>query len=94
VTINGPLIHDQVRDLIFSVPRPGRHHNIAYLMHRIDLHLDGPFGSGLVDYEQGFLLSDGSFATREHALEVAKAAGQIIARCGGDEHALYSENLW
>lgn len=32
--------------------------------------------------------------TREEAHEVAKAAGQIIRRCGGDEHKLYSENLY
>lgn len=45
---------------------------------------------------QGFLLSDGSYATRERAWEVAHAAGQPILRhpevqCGP---YLFSEDLW
>ena len=46
--------------------------------------------------DQGFLLSDGTFATRERAWAVAKAAGQAILRrpevqCGA---GLFSEDLW
>lgn len=44
--------------------------------------------------EQGFIDQFGAFMTREEAHAVATAAGQIIKRCGGDEHRLYSENLY
>lgn len=44
--------------------------------------------------EQGFIDQHGEFLTREEAYDVAKAAGQIIRRCGGDEGRLYSENLY
>lgn len=84
----GALDHDQVRELVLSVPRPGRHHNVLYLSHRAGLNDEGD------ECEQGFVLSDGSFASRERARQVAEAAGQIIARCGGDRVALFSENLW
>lgn len=43
---------------------------------------------------QGFLDQHGKFLTREEAYEVAKAAGQIIRRCGGDDGKLFSENLY
>lgn len=44
--------------------------------------------------EQGFVDQRGNFLTREQAYLVAKAAGQIIRRCGGDEGTLFSENLY
>lgn len=81
------LVHAEARELILSVPAPGRHHNVKYLSRRLGLDATGV-------EDQGFLLSDGTFATRERALEVAKAAGQIIRRCGGDERKLISENVW
>ena len=44
--------------------------------------------------EQGFVDQMGEFLTREEALQIAKDGNQIRRRCGGDEHALYSENLY
>ena len=44
--------------------------------------------------EQGFIDQWCNFLTREDALIVAKAANQIVKRCGGDEHRLFSENLY
>ena len=44
--------------------------------------------------EQGFIDQYGVFMTRQEAWDVAKAAGQIIRRVGGDEGCLYSENLY
>ena len=44
--------------------------------------------------DQGFIDQFGVFMTREGAYEVAKAAGQIKYRCGGDEGVLFSENLY
>lgn len=46
---------------------------------------------------QGFLDNKGNYLTRTEAWKVAKAAGQIIHRCGGDDRnggTLYSENLY
>lgn len=43
---------------------------------------------------QGFVDQWGVFITREDALEIAKKAGQIIRRCGGDKRELFSENLY
>lgn len=45
-------------------------------------------------WEQGFVDNKGNFLTREEAYVVAKAANQIIRRCGGDEGRLFSENLY
>lgn len=72
-------------DVIYTMARPARHGDI---MRRVDWR-------GTPD-EQGFLLTDGSFATRERAWEVAQAAGQPILRhpkvqCGP---YLFSEDLW
>ncbi|RSK75882.1 hypothetical protein EJ774_23675 [Pandoraea apista] len=47
--------------------------------------------------DQGFVDQHGRFLSRTEAWKVAKAAGQIIRRCGGDEadgSTLYSENLY
>jgi len=44
--------------------------------------------------EQGFIDQYGTFFNRQDALKIATAANQIIRRCGGDNIALYSENLY
>ena len=68
---------------IVSMPKPNRHHNIL-----------NESGMRLAGEEQGFLDSTGMFRTREEALTIAKASGQIIKRCCGDDNRLFSENLW
>lgn len=45
-------------------------------------------------HEQGFIDRMGVFHSRESALEIAREANQIIRRCGGDKHELFSENLY
>lgn len=45
-------------------------------------------------YEQGFLLSDGSYADRSRAWEVAEAAGQLLMRDRQRPGMLFSEDLW
>lgn len=73
----------QVTDqrLVWSVSPPGRHSDLIGLSERKDM-------------EQGFITDTGRFVTRTEGHLIAKAAGQIIRRCGGDETTLYSENLW
>lgn len=43
---------------------------------------------------QGFIDQFGVFMDRKEALKVALESGQRIYRCGGDDHQLYSENLY
>ena len=43
---------------------------------------------------QGFLNSRSEFISREHALALATQREQIRRRVGGDQHGLYSENLY
>lgn len=44
--------------------------------------------------EEGFVNQFGKFLDRHEAYKIAKAANQIIFRCGGDEGKLFSENLY
>lgn len=75
--------------LIISLPRPARHHNIVHALHNVGVvqgvyhDLDG----------QGFVLSDGSFATREEARQVAKDAGQLL-KSAIRSADLFSEDVW
>ena len=72
--------------IIHTLPRPARHHNIihalALMRHR-----------QCECCEDGFLLTTGEFVTRDQALPIALAAGQvkggqIIGGC------LTSEDMW
>lgn len=74
--------------VIYSLAAPARHHHvIAHMVRDVDLPIP-------IKGKQGFVDDTGHFLSRAQALKVAKAAGQIIRRCGGDNHELFSENLW
>ena len=77
---------DQRHDLVLSCPRPARHHNVIYCAARLGVELDG-------SEEQGFLLSDGSFAQRKPALDIAWRAGQLL-RETAPHLGLFSEDVW
>jgi hypothetical protein len=79
--------NDQRHDLILSMPPPARHHNIMYAAANLGVDLT------FVEESQGFLLSDGTFARRKPALEVARAAGQLL-RETGPHIGLFSEDVW
>lgn len=77
---------------VYSVERPGRHHNVMDLMiekgvcERVDSNA-----------EQGFLLSDGRFARRKAALHKAIRSGQIDiddVTPQMNRFGLFSEDLW
>jgi hypothetical protein len=79
--------------LILSMPPPARHHTILHAM----------AACGIVEtasgYNQGFLLSDGSYCEREAALVIATAAGQLVLHpdAGRSPIAppnLFSEDMW
>lgn len=44
--------------------------------------------------EQGFIDQRGTFYDREAAWRIAQGTAQIVRRVGGDEHRLFSENLY
>ena len=67
------------------------------LMHaHIDLWVNGVGHdrAGWRSSIQGFIDQWGTWMDRKEALAVAKAAGQCVRRCGGDESQLYSEMLY
>lgn len=57
-------------------------------------NMDGMPGINWGLSEQGFIDQHGDFLSRDEALIIAKRENQIVRRCGGDEHQLYSENLY
>lgn len=74
--------------LIVTMPRPHRH----------GLLINATWRELGETRDHGFMLSDGSYADRKRAYEVAEAAGQIIWRlpegCLHKPYSLFSENLW
>ena len=74
--------------VIHFLPQPHRHHHILHAVYcessNKGLAIDG--------WEQGFVMSDGTFAGRIEAAKAAIKAGQIVAL----QHPpkLYSEDLW
>lgn len=81
-------IKSDASGIVYHVEAPGRHHNVIAIMPRVG---EGPKREC---GEQGFLTSSGRFVDRTEGLAIAKAANQIIRRCGGDSDELFSENLW
>jgi hypothetical protein len=68
--------------VIHSIPPPHRHHHIVHALFRLTQ----------IRGEQGFLLSDGTFADRVTAAAVAIDQGQITKLPHPPN--LYSEDLW
>ena len=72
---------------VWSVPRPGRHHDVIAFMAEQGVDALGDYTT------QGFTTSEGRFVERDEAMEIAKAAGQLIA----EPHApdmLFSEDIY
>lgn len=86
----------KLSDVVWTVPRPGRHHDvIAYIIRECPwmTHVGGT---------QGFVTSESRFVEREEARRIATKAGQLIASDKDDkgipivrEHReLFSEDVW
>ena len=75
--------------VIHFMPPPNRHHHTVHALHR-----GSSGGEGLVVArgEQGFVMSDGTFASRHQAGIFAREAGQIAELKWPP--LLYSEDLW
>jgi hypothetical protein len=76
----------EYRGLTFSVPAPGRHHNVLHLMFEYNIPMEA-------QRRQGFLTSSGRFVDRIEACKIARAADQIIKKTGPDGE-LFSEDVW
>lgn len=72
--------------LVYWMPRPARHHDIAHRMHGLGL----PPRAGR---EQGFLTDTGRYVRRAPARAIAEGAGQLLPRAGRLVE-LYSEDVW
>ena len=76
--------HDDPRavPVIVSAPPPARHHNLFALTWPLE------------PSEQGFLLSDGTFANRKEAAVIAIEKRQTTAEKMTVKGTLFSEDLW
>ncbi|RUV69696.1 MAG: hypothetical protein EOR26_05215 [Mesorhizobium sp.] len=73
------------KGLTVTLPAPARHGDVLHPLHDFT-------GCVLGGEDQGFLTSTGRFVDRKHAVDIARAAGQIeTPRWPPD---LYSEDLW
>ena len=70
----------------YTVPRPGRHHNVIRKM--VEAGRPKPISG-----KQGFVLSDGRFVGREEARVVAFEAGQLKQPARFSDK-LFSEDVW
>jgi len=72
---------------VYSVPQPGRHHNVIALMveHGLPIPIKGV---------QGFITTEGRFVDREEALPIARENGQLKAYKHNPVSLLYSEDMW
>jgi hypothetical protein len=76
-------------DKVYSVPRPGRHHDIL----RVIFEANDPLLPLITLRDQGFVTDQGRFVSREEACVIARAAGQILVKTN-PEYQLFSEDVW
>jgi hypothetical protein len=78
----------QYDGVVYSVARPGRHHNVIRSM-----VAQGLPNEAMRLQNQGFITSSGRFVDRKEAAIVARFAGQII-REPTPPNMLTSEDVW
>ena len=72
----------------WNLMRPNRHHDVILMMHDAKA---APLKNG---HKQGFVLSDGSYASRRGAAEIALRAGQVELDALLYVDELFSEDVW
>jgi hypothetical protein len=75
---------------VFTVPRPGRHHDVIAAMTQARKPYNGP---GIGQHVQGFVTDTGRFVDRYEARRIAEEASQLLDRESGLPQ-LYSEDVW
>ena len=79
----------QIGDVVWSVKRPGRHHDVvAHFLRERPMHNTIP-----TNHVQGFVTSTGRFVGREEACVIASIAGQITEKTQPADQ-LFSEDVW
>lgn len=86
-----PIPHIENEAMVFSKPKPARHH---HLIHQVA----GLIGRPVSPDEQGFLTNEGRYVSRRQAYHIARLSGQIpfeerIIPTPGTEK-IFSEDLW
>ncbi len=79
----------KINNLILSLPKPARHHNIIHEYNSYDLNPS-------LESEEGFLTDDGDFLRRVSAMRHVLIHDQLMIR-GKDGYRgqeLFSEDLW
>jgi len=76
--------------VVHFLPSPHRHHHIVHALYRPQNGVENDLI--VARGEQGFVMSDGTFADRIEAGKAAIGAGQINAL--SHPPRLYSEDLW
>ena len=71
---------------VYSVPRPGRHHDVIKIMVHEGIKIP-------ITGEQGFVLSNGNFVSRKAAKLIAINAHQLLERASKRDE-LFSECVW
>lgn len=72
---------------VYTVPRPGRHHDIIWLLAKLG------FKTPIIG-EQGFTDFNGNFVDRYKARIIAEENNQLIERAQKHSMMLFSEDLW
>lgn len=70
---------------VWSVPRPGRHHDVIAFMAEQGVDARG--------CDQGFTTSTGRYVDRFEAMDIARAAGQIVGEPSMPDR-LFSEDIF
>lgn len=86
--------------LVLSLPAPNRHHDIIAAVDALQMPRPakaelvlGEDGDDGRPVDQGFLTSSGRYVTREDAMLIARAQGQLIGE-PPVPHMLFSEDVW
>lgn len=90
LTVVAAALRHPVTKEVYSLPPPARHNNL--LNNKRRPREEGQVVSYEPPWEQGFLLSDGTFANRKQAAHIAIVSGQIERLQWPP--LLYSEDLW
>lgn len=73
-------------DAVYTVPPPGRHHNVCHLMAAAGLEPE-------TMRDQGFVTSTGRFVDRHQAAIIARSAQQLLRKTNPTD-LLFSEDVW